>query len=304
FVPARGLRIRDGVVGATVTAVLLQVISFASGFIYDRTTNLSVIYGSLTAALVFLYSTYLAASALLLRAETAPTRARPPTGPSAPILTQLKRGVLGLFVAQAPPPAETPPARAADDEARARGVESPPAPTKGDTMPDQSGRKILAATFATPDGGSRATGAIGGALPDKVGNSAVLFVKPDGKAKFVESRDWGAGRGALLGGAIGIIGGPLGILAGGGIGALAAKLRDSGFKNDQLEQLGHSLGPNTSAAVIEIASDALDTAKRLLEALDAKEVVVEDLEAGVATLFDEESEPAPEPEPAATAPSG
>jgi hypothetical protein len=170
-------------------------------------------------------------------------------------------------------------------------------------MTDESVRKLLAATFATPDGGSRAAGAIGGSLPDKIGNSAVLFVKPDGKAKFVESKDWGAGRGALLGGAIGIIGGPLGILAGGTIGALASKLRDSGFKNDQLEQLGRSLESNSSAMVLEIAPDAVDTAKELLEPLGAKEVVVEDVDSSVATLFDDEAEPTPEPEPAASVPS-
>ena len=67
-------------------------------------------------------------------------------------------------------------------------------------------------------------------MRDKIGNTAVLSVRPDGKAKFVESKDWGAGRGALLGGAIGILGGPLGIIAGGSIGALVSKLRDSGFK--------------------------------------------------------------------------
>ena len=114
----------------------------------------------------------------------------------------------------------------------------------------EESRNIIAASFATPDGGSRAGGAIAGAFPDKVGNTAVLHVKPDGKPKFIESKDWGAGRGALLGGAIGIIGGPLGIVAGGSIGALAAKLRDSGFKNDQLEQLGRSLGPGNSAVVV------------------------------------------------------
>jgi hypothetical protein len=101
----------------------------------------------------------------------------------------------------------------------------------------ENARKLIAATFETPDGGSRAAGAIGGSMSDKIGNTAVLYVKPDGKAKFVESKDWGAGRGALLGGAIGIIGGPVGIVAGGAIGALTSKLRDSGFKNDQLEQL-------------------------------------------------------------------
>jgi uncharacterized membrane protein len=124
-------------------------------------------------------------------------------------------------------------------------------------------------------------------------------VKPDGTPKFVESKDWGAGRGALLGGAIGIIGGPLGIIAGGGIGALASKLRDSGFKNDQLEQLGKSLGPNGSAAVVEIAADAIPIAEQLLKVLGSGDVVVEDLDADVADLFADEDTPAPEPEQAA-----
>jgi uncharacterized membrane protein len=161
-------------------------------------------------------------------------------------------------------------------------------------------RKILAASFVTIDGGSRGGGSVGGAYPDKVGNVAVLAVKPDGKAKFVESKDWGAGRGALLGGAIGIIGGPLGIVAGGGVGALAAKLRDSGFKNDQLEQLGTSLKPNGSAVVLEIAPDAVPTAEQLLKTLDAQEVVVEDVDANVADIFADDAAPTPEPEPAAT----
>jgi Protein of unknown function (DUF1269) len=167
-------------------------------------------------------------------------------------------------------------------------------------MADQN-RKILAASFATPDGGSRGGGALGGAFPDKVGNVAVLHVKPDGTPKFIESKDWGAGRGALLGGVIGIIGGPIGILAGGSIGALASKLRDSGFKNDQLEQLGKSLGPNSSAVVAEIAADAVPTAQELLKTLGAQDAVVEDVDTNVAGLFDDEEDPTPEPEPAATA---
>jgi uncharacterized membrane protein len=157
-------------------------------------------------------------------------------------------------------------------------------------------RKIMAARFETPDGGTRGVGSVGGAFPDKVGNAAVLLVKPDGDVKFVESKDWGAGRGALLGGAIGIIGGPIGMLAGGGIGALSAKLRDSGFKNDQLEQLGRSLGPNGSAGVIEIAADAVPIAEQLLKTLGAKEIVVEDVEANVAELFAADEAPAPDAE--------
>jgi uncharacterized membrane protein len=161
-------------------------------------------------------------------------------------------------------------------------------------------RKIVAASFSTPEGGSRGGGAVGGAFPDKVGNVAVLHVRPDGKAKFVESKDWGAGRGALLGGVIGIIGGPIGILAGGSVGALASKLRDSGFKNDQLEQLGKSLTPNGSAVVLEIAADAVPTVEQVLKTLGAQEVVVEDVDTNVANVFAGDEAPTPEPEPAAT----
>jgi len=162
-----------------------------------------------------------------------------------------------------------------------------------------STRKIFAASFTTPDGGTRAGGAIAGAFPDKVGNTAVLVVKPDGTPKFTESKDWGAGRGALLGGAIGIIGGPLGILAGGGIGAMAAKLRDSGFKDNQLEELGKSLQAGQSAVVVEVAGDAVDTAKSLAQALGSTNLVVEDVESSVADLFATEKAPEPEPEAAA-----
>jgi uncharacterized membrane protein len=163
----------------------------------------------------------------------------------------------------------------------------------------EENRQIVAASFESADGGSRGAGACGGAFPDQVGNAAVLHVKPDGQVKFVESKDWGAGRGALIGGALGIIGGPVGIIAGGGIGALASKLRDSGFKNDQLEQLGKSLGPGGSAAVVEIAAEAAPIAERLLEVLGAKEVVVEDIDSSVADLFKDDEDPTPEPEPAA-----
>jgi membrane protein len=101
FVPSRGLRIRDGLAGAILTALAFELISLASGWIYDKTTDLSVIYGSLTSALVFLYSVYLYASSLLLGAEVAAGWARPQTvGGGEPIRAQLRRGVLGLFVAR------------------------------------------------------------------------------------------------------------------------------------------------------------------------------------------------------------
>lgn len=106
FVPAGKLRFRDAVAGALVTAVLLLAISAASAFVYDKTTRLSVIYGSITIALVFLYSVYLYASALLLGAEVAAAWGRPRGGPGEPVVVQLKRAVLGLFVHLKPPPGE------------------------------------------------------------------------------------------------------------------------------------------------------------------------------------------------------
>jgi membrane protein len=108
FVPARGLRIRDGLVGAIVTGLLLSLISLASGWIFERTTRLSVVYGSLTAALVFLYSMYLYSCALLLGAEVAAAWSRPQSSDGEPILSKLRRGLLGLFVRQKVSPADEP----------------------------------------------------------------------------------------------------------------------------------------------------------------------------------------------------
>lgn len=65
-------------------------------------------------------------------------------------------------------------------------------------------RQILAAAFSTPDGGSRAAAAVAGAHPERIGNAAVLYVKPDGTPKFAELNDWGGGRGALVGGLAGL----------------------------------------------------------------------------------------------------
>jgi membrane protein len=99
FVPARGLSLRDGLAGAIVTGLLLQLVALASAWTYERATRLSVVYGSLTAALVFLYSIYLYSAALLLGAEVAAGWAAPaPTEAAPPIRTQVKQAVLGLFV--------------------------------------------------------------------------------------------------------------------------------------------------------------------------------------------------------------
>jgi membrane protein len=97
FVPARGLGARDAVIGATVTALLLQAISLAAALIYAKTNNLSVIYGSLTAALFFIYSTYLYASALLFGAEVAALWSEP--RPASTTALRRRMSILAVKVA-------------------------------------------------------------------------------------------------------------------------------------------------------------------------------------------------------------
>jgi membrane protein len=110
FVPSRRLRFGDALAGGIVTGVLIVAISAASAFVYDRVAELSVVYGSITVVLVFLYSVYLYASAFLFGAEFASAwGAPPPTGPGEPLTAQLKRAAFGLFIRQPPP--EEPPKR-------------------------------------------------------------------------------------------------------------------------------------------------------------------------------------------------
>jgi hypothetical protein len=51
--------------------------------------------------------------------------------------------------------------------------------------------------------------------------------------------------------------------------------------------------------VVEIAGDAIDTAKEVLEPLGAQNFVVEDIDESVASLFAQDAEPETEPEPVA-----
>lgn len=100
FVPARRLRFRDAFAGAFVTALLLLGVSLLSVYVLRKTQDLSVVYGSLTAALVFLYSVYMYATALLIGAVVAAAWAAPPGGPGGPFSAQLKRAARGLWVHQ------------------------------------------------------------------------------------------------------------------------------------------------------------------------------------------------------------
>jgi uncharacterized membrane protein len=123
-------------------------------------------------------------------------------------------------------------------------------------------------------------------------NAAVLKVNDEGKLSIKETADMtgrkGAVVGGVVGGVIGILGStvllPLGI--GVAVGGLAAKLRDSGFPNQKLEDIGSRVQPGDSLLIVAVDEKAVEPAVAILkhygaevvrEAVDGK--VAEELEA-------------------------
>jgi uncharacterized membrane protein len=102
--------------------------------------------------------------------------------------------------------------------------------------------------------------------------AAVIRCDDRGKVHIDESGDMstgkGAGIGALIGGVVGLLGGPAGValLAGTGaaIGALAAH-RDAGFSNESLQQIGAALLPGTSALAATTSQIFVEEVRRQAE---------------------------------------
>ena len=87
-------------------------------------------------------------------------------------------------------------------------------------------------------------------------DTAVIMVDTDGTLHIKDSEDIGlgkgAGRGAIIGGVIGLLAGPAGVVIGAGAGALLGGLfneGDDGFRDEELEELGKKLAPESSAIV-------------------------------------------------------
>jgi len=153
--------------------------------------------------------------------------------------------------------------------------------------------KIVAATFDSEEAAKAAKGRLI-ADEDAVGNIALVAMHDDGKVKFKETADMGPGKGALVGGGVGVVvalltGGAGVVLAGAGVGALAAKLRDSGLDNSQLEGLGEDLRPGTAAIVSIVPESALAAVENDLTASGARRLVVKDVGFDLANMLDEEA---------------
>ena len=128
-----------------------------------------------------------------------------------------------------------------------------------------------------------------------VQNAAVLKVSRDGKLRIKETADMSGGKGMVVGGVVGGVIGlfgsavvwPLGI--GAAVGGLASKLRDSGFPNQRLKEVGDRLKPGNSLLIVAVDDAAVEPVSVILkdagadlvrEAIDGK--VVEELETAAA----------------------
>ncbi|HEY7199663.1 MAG TPA: DUF1269 domain-containing protein [Candidatus Dormibacteraeota bacterium] len=115
--------------------------------------------------------------------------------------------------------------------------------------------QAIVAAFPDEKGASQALSELRGVDKDLIGiaQAAVIVRDADGKLEIRESHH--IGRGAVLGGVagavVGLITGPIGWVTVGGaaVGALAARLRDSGFPDAKLREIGEALTPGTSALV-------------------------------------------------------
>jgi uncharacterized membrane protein len=95
----------------------------------------------------------------------------------------------------------------------------------------------------------------------KLVDAALVVRDTEGKVHFEETADPSgkklAKRGAIAGGLVGLIFPPsiiVGAVVGGAGGGVWGKIRDKGFKDDELKAVGESLSPGSSA-IIAIAED-------------------------------------------------
>jgi uncharacterized membrane protein len=121
--------------------------------------------------------------------------------------------------------------------------------------------EVIVAAFQDQNGASAALEQLKQAKKEgliQIEDAAVLVKNADGKLSIKETADMGGGKGAViggvLGGVVGILAGPIGWAALGGavIGGLAAKMRDGGFPDARLRQIGESLKPGSSAIIAVI----------------------------------------------------
>ncbi|MFO7682801.1 MAG: DUF1269 domain-containing protein [Chloroflexota bacterium] len=121
--------------------------------------------------------------------------------------------------------------------------------------------ELIVAAFQDEDGAETAYKELKQAKKEqliKILDAAVIRRDEKNKLHIKDVKDVGGGKGAgiglLVGGAIGLLAGPVLLVGAAGalVGGLAAKMRDGGFPDSRLKQIGEGLLPGTSAIVAVI----------------------------------------------------
>ena len=129
-------------------------------------------------------------------------------------------------------------------------------------------------------------------------DGAVIVHTAEDKVKFEETADpsgktW-AKRGAIAGGIVGLIFPPSIIasaVVGGGAGGIWGKVRDKGFKDEDLKEIGESMPPGTSAIIVVAEDRMVEQLERSLEGYDriAKHAVSAEAAAAIVAEVDRSS---------------
>ena len=140
--------------------------------------------------------------------------------------------------------------------------------------------ELIVAAFQSEQGADNALKKLQAAKKEHliaIQNAAVIRRDHNDKLHITETADWSGGKGAavgaIVGGAIGLIFPPSLLAAGAigaGIGALGAKLSDSGFRDDELKEIGAALKPGTSAIVAVVEHTWVADLERQLAAEGAR----------------------------------
>jgi uncharacterized membrane protein len=100
-------------------------------------------------------------------------------------------------------------------------------------------------------------------------DAAVVRRSAEGKVHIKETGDMssgkGAGIGALIGGVIGLLGGPGGVVLGAGAGAAIGGIAahgDAGFDNDSLKEIGAALPSGSSALAVTTSQDFVEAVRK------------------------------------------
>lgn len=148
-------------------------------------------------------------------------------------------------------------------------------------MSKDTAAQVVATFFEFEDGAKFSLEMLeDGGFKKALGDKALLSMDYNGKVSIKEYGDMGGGKGAVIGGALGLIlpgiGTVIGVAGGALIGGLAAKLHDAGFPNDQLKALGDQLKPNSSLLLAVVDSDQVEEVADKLRSANGH-VIVEGL---------------------------